>query len=42
MVYELVMNYKDWANGQEYKPFSYWVNDIELNWMKGNEFIENM
>jgi len=41
-LYELVIKYKDWTKGQEYKWSSYFVNDIELNWMKGNEYIENI
>ena len=41
-LYELIIKYKNWTNGLEYSWTSYFVNDIELNWMNGNEFVENI
>lgn len=40
--YNIIMNYYDWAEGQEYSWSSYFVSDIEHNWLTGHEYIENI
>ncbi|MCL1859220.1 MAG: hypothetical protein FWF92_08300 [Oscillospiraceae bacterium] len=40
--YDLVKNYKDWANGENYSWSSNFVVDTETVWMRQNEFIENI
>jgi len=41
-LYELVRNYKDWTNGENFSWASNFVYDIETVWMRQNEFIENI
>ena len=40
--YEMIKIHKDWSGGREYSWASNFVHDIELVWMRGNEFIENI
>jgi len=41
-LYQIVKNYKDWANGINYSWSSYFLKDIETVWMRGEDFIENI
>jgi len=38
----MIKTHKDWSGGREYSWASNFVHDIELVWMRGNEFIENI
>jgi len=40
--YELVKNYKDWSEGENYNWGSHFVYDTETVWMRQDEFIENI
>lgn len=40
--FELVLNHKDWAQGRAFSWSAHFVNDVEINWMGGHEFIENL
>lgn len=41
-LYRLIKDYKDWANGIRFDWCSYFANDVELKWMSGDDYIENI
>ena len=42
ILYELIKNYKNWTNGENYSWTSHFVYDTETVWMRQEEFIENI
>ena len=41
-LYEMVKNLRDWTNGREYSWGSYHMKDVEMLWMRGEDYIENI
>jgi len=41
-LYKIIKDYKDWANGINYKWSSYFLQDVETVWMRNEDFIENI
>lgn len=40
--YDAVVLHKDWMQGQPVNWSAHFVRDVETNWMRGNEYIENI